>query len=524
MEAGAEIPFEVAESPGARSVLYRYRPLSAEFVRERFTDLKSMPGFRLAADALTRIEGVSGYIRVMGASYVPAAERDRAEAAIERFLGRVWEDSSSFELDLPRFERAYRELESIVYEDTAVNTVVAPVVGVAIAGERWELGSGVTLARGDLVDAPAEAVWGSGRGDEEPHTLVMLTVQARPSEPPPLTEARVAFRRLITALRLLKSGAAVLGSTAWWRTDDGPWQTTALGSAGRVRGARYWLEEPERPELAELFELARARHAHGGSLPWALARFELGCEQRVALEGLSDHLLSLRALLDRGGSTSAEMARRLGALCAEPAQREAVQETVEQAFGLERLVMRGDVDAGYLQAIGVASPDAVVSELEDNLRALLRDMVCGHLALDLTGIADQLLRTTPSRDAEIKVSTPQAPEPAPPPEPEFVVSRGDDAGDEAAHVEEPDPEDDDTGEAVAVREVGGGTRRRVGPGRRRRGLLRGGVATPPRSPASRAAPRSRRTDICSLARGRRCRERPRRSTGRTAHPPPRAAR
>jgi hypothetical protein len=441
VDAGAEIPFEVAESPGARSVLYRYRPLSGEFVRERFTELKSMPGFGLAAAALARVEGVSGYLRVMGASYVPAAERDRAEAAIERFLGRVWEDSSSFELDLPRFERAYRELESIVYEDTAVNTVLAPVVGVAIQGERWELGSGVTLARGDLVDAPPEAVWGSGRDGEEPHTLVILTVQSRPSEPPPLTEARVAFRRLVTALRLLKSGAAVLGSTAWWRTDEGPWQATPLGSAGRVRGARYWLEEPERLELAELFELSRARHAHGGSLPWALARFELGCEQRVALEGLSDHLLALRALLDRGESTSGEIARRLGALCAEPAQRESVEETAEHAFRLERLVMRGYVDAGYLQAIGVSSPEAVVSELEDHLRALLRDIVCGHLSLDLTGIADNLLRTPPASTDEFKVSTP---DPAPPPEPEFVVSRGEAEEEEPEHTEE----------AVAV-EVGG---------------------------------------------------------------------
>jgi hypothetical protein len=442
--AGAEIPFEVAESPGARSVLYRYRPLTGDFVRERFTELKSMPGFGLAAAALARVEGVSGYLRVMGASYVPAAERDRAEAAVERFLARVWEDSSTFELDLPRFERAYRELESIVYEDTAVNTVLAPVVGVAIAGERWDLGSGVTLVRGDLVDAPPDAVWGSGRDGEDPHTLVMLTVQSEPSEPPPLTEARVAFRRLVTALRLLKSGAAVLGSTAWWRTDEGPWQTAPLGSTGRVRGARYWLDEPERPELAELFELARARHAHGGALPWALARFELGCEQRVALDGLSDHLLALRALLDRGEPTPGDMARRVGALCAEPAHRSAVQETVEQAFRLERLVMRGDVDAGYLQAIGVSSPDAVVSDLEDHLRALLRDMVCGHLSLELTGIADELLSAAPTRTREVE-EAPESPDPAPPPEPEFVVRRGDAAEEEHR----------DTEEAVAVREVGG---------------------------------------------------------------------
>jgi hypothetical protein len=287
----------------------------------------------------------------------------------------------------------------------------------------------------------------------------MLTAQAQPSEPPPLTEARVAFRRLVTALRLLKSGAAVLGSTAWWRTDDGPWQTTPLGSTGRVRGARYWLEEAERAELAELFELARARHAHGGSLPWALSRFELGCEQRVALDGLSDHLLALRALLDRGESTAGEMARRLGALCAEPAHRDSVQETVQHAFMLERLVMRGDVDAGYLQAIGVTSPDQVVAELEDHLRALLRDMVCGHLSLDLTAIADELLHTPRARDEEIKASA--RPAPATADVPEFTVRRSDAAG-EAPHFEEPDPDeheqDTDEAEAVAVggvREVRG---------------------------------------------------------------------
>ena len=447
VEAGAEVPYEVAESPGSRSVLYRYRPLSEHFVRERFTDLKSMPGFGAAVDALGRIEGISGYLRVMGASYVPASERDRAEAAVERFLGRVWEDSSTFELDHGRFERAYRELESIVYEDIAVNTVVAPVVGVGLPGDRWDLGSGVSLARGDLVDAPPDAVWGGGRDGDDPHTLVMLTVESRPSEPPPLTEARVAFRRLITALRLLKPGAAVLGSTAWWRTDDGPWQMTPLGSAGRVRGARYWLDGTERAELAELFELARARSAHGGSLSWALARFELGCEQRVALEGLSDHLLAVRALLDRGESTPGEMARRVGALCAEPAHRDAVQETVEHAFRLERLVMRGDVDVAYLQTIGVTSPDQVVNELEDNLRALLRDMVCGHLAPDLNGIADELLHAAPSRTDDFTVTA------RPTPPPEFVVSEGEEEEpDPEPDVEEADPADEeqDTHESVAI--------------------------------------------------------------------------
>ncbi len=418
LESGAEIPYEVAESPGARSVLYRYKPLSDDFVRDRFPELRALPTFPEALAALSRIEGVSGYLRVMGTSYVPASERDRAEAALERFLGRVWDEATSFDLDGGRFDRAYQELESVIYEDTAVNTVLAPLLGVTLTSERWDLGSGISLVRGDLCPAPPQAVWGSGRKADDPNTLVVLTVESDPTQPPPLTEARMAFHRLVTALRLLKPGGAALSSLAWWRTDDGPWQEVPLGTSGRSRGGPYLLEQSERAELVELFELARSRPALGGALPWALTRFELGCEQPIALDGLSDHLLAMRALLDRGDPSPDGLARRLGALCAEPAHRHAVESCVEQAFRLERLVMRGNVDAGYLESIGVGSPDTVVRELEENLRALLRDLVCGHLGPDLAGTAEELLDLRPSIALEQ-----DAPAPAPPPEADFVVRR-----------------------------------------------------------------------------------------------------
>ena len=247
VEAGSEIPFEVAEAPGARSVLYRYKPLSGEFLRERVAELRALDAFAASITALSRIEGISGYLRVLGTTYVPALEHDRAETALVEFLCRVWEDSSTFELEDARFERAFRELESIVYEDTAVNTVLAPILGVSLGAERWELGSGIALLRGDLAQAPPEAVWASGRADEEPNTLITLMSESTPSEEPPLTAARLVFRKLLTALRLLKPGAATLGATAWWHTDEGPWHPVPLGFAGRSRGARYWLEGPERP-------------------------------------------------------------------------------------------------------------------------------------------------------------------------------------------------------------------------------------------------------------------------------------
>ena len=192
-----------------------------------------------------------------------------------------------------------------------------------------------------------------------------------------------------------------------------------------------------------------------------------------------------------------EMARRLGALCAEPAHREAVQETVEQAFSLEQLVMRGDVDAGYLQAIGVSSPDAVVSELEDNLRALLRDMVCGHLALDLTGIADELLRTRlpaagRSRSRRRRTGACAAARAR-----VRGAPRRRDGRSRTSRSPTPrsrTPTTTTAVEAVAVEDGGGDHDDAWDLGRRRRGLLRApSNYTPGAAPASRAAPRSTRT-------------------------------
>lgn len=411
LDAGAEIPFEVAENPGAHSVLYHYRPLSGQWVRERFAGLRSLPAFEPAVTALAGIEGCSAYLRVLGMGHVPAAQRDRAEAALREFLVRVWHECSDLELEDGRFDRAYGQLEGIVFEDSVINTVVAPLIGVSFAADRWELGSGLTLERGDHSDAPADAVWASGREDEAPNAIVTLSVESRPEQPAPVTEARMAFRKLLSAARLLKPGAAALGPFAWWRTDGGPWQAVPLGFSGRSRGNPYRLEASERPELTELFELLRSRSALGGPLPWALKRFESGCEQRVSLEALSDYLLAARALLDGGEPTPIGVSLRLAALCAEPADQRSVQLRVERAFALEHLIMRGDADAALLAARGIEAPEALVRDLEQDLRALLRDAIAGHLPADLRGVADEILAEPSSHPAATR------------PEPSFVVTR-----------------------------------------------------------------------------------------------------
>ena len=134
------------------------------------------------------------------------------------------------------------------------------------------------------------------------------------------------------------------------------------------------------PELAH----TRAPAIGRPELAWALARFEMGCERASELEALSDHLLALRALLEPEGPASGLLAGRLAALCAVPEERAGLARRVLKAIALERDVITG-------AAVEHASCDALVAELAGHLRAVLRDVVCGHLPPDLVRCADALL-------------------------------------------------------------------------------------------------------------------------------------
>jgi hypothetical protein len=110
----------------------------------------------------------------------------------------------------------------------------------------------------------------------------------------------------------------------------------------------------------------------------------MGCEREREAEALSDYLLALRALLEPEGSPRGVLAGRLAALCAVPERRGELATRVSRALDLERAVIRG-------RAVENAAAVELVRGLGDHLRALLRDVICGHLDTDLGSLADELL-------------------------------------------------------------------------------------------------------------------------------------
>jgi hypothetical protein len=115
-----------------------------------------------------------------------------------------------------------------------------------------------------------------------------------------------------------------------------------------------------------------------------VSRFEMGCERPMALEGLSDQLLAMRALFEGSGPIGASLPMRAAALIAEPAGREEARENLQSAFELERAMMAGhEFDLG--SATGLAA------WLEDSARTIVRGAALGEHGSDIAASADESL-------------------------------------------------------------------------------------------------------------------------------------
>jgi len=374
---GAEIGFELAEQgAGRRTPLYCYRPLVDDFLRDRIPVLDRLETFGAALRALAPHEGTDRYLKAHG-QRVPAEPAVRAQAALPVFLGRVFADQTEFVFDEGRFMRAYTQLEDALFSGRAHAAVVVPVLGLDIESAEIVLGEGLTLARGDtmLPAPPSEALVG---GD----VLASFRAEVADHGPDPFLAAGRAFRRLLTALRLYDEGGIALGPVAWTRLDDGPWRAAPLGAGGVATGVTLVAPEEE-DELPAFISLVGRRTPRSGELAWALARYGMACERPTAQEALSDVLLALRAILEPEGPGSSRLAGRLAVLCATPAQRPRLAECAAHAVSLERAIVAGTAPVS-------PAADALIDELSGHLRALLRDVLCGHLDADLRNLADRI--------------------------------------------------------------------------------------------------------------------------------------
>jgi len=387
--AGAEVPFELATQPAGRgqASLYCYRPLTAAFIRERAIRLRGLPAYNHAARQLEAHDGLDRYLLSRTGR---VERRDRGHTAVRLLLEDVFAEQTDFQLHPERLREALERLDGSGLERAGEVVLVATLHGVALSSPELALTRDLLIARPDaLRDVPDGALTPLEGGDLG-HLLIVFRA-ADDDAAHAIAWGCEALRELLCALRLFGDGRITLGGLAWARVGAGSWNAVALGAGGRPHGMLVVTAEQE-DELRAFCNLVSRRVPQGDELAWALGRFELGCERASEHEALSDYLLALRAVLEPEGPASGLLAWRLAALCATPDRRAELAERVRRAIDLERRVIVG------AQALEHAGGRALVRELGDHLRALLRDVVCGHLDRDLVGLADRLLRA----DAELE--------------------------------------------------------------------------------------------------------------------------
>jgi hypothetical protein len=380
VSGGAEVPFELIEQGRASAPLYCYRPLTGRFLADHASELAKLPSYPAAVRGLTALPDLPAYLEVRGRRTPSPDRRAQAEAALQAFLTAVWAESTDFAFDAERFEVAFGELEEAAYGDRTLSVVLASVEGLVLESDEVPLGDGLSLVRAEtLRDVPDEL------REDEMGTVAVLALEAAAGDGRALADAGRRLRRLQTALRLWDDAEPSLGPTAWARTGGMAWSAVPLATGVRRDAGDCLLAADEEDPLRAFCSLVARRTPRGGELAWALRRFELGCERASAVEALTDWLLAARALLADPDSQSYDgMAERLAVICATPDDRPALEARLDEAIRLERAAIAGRVRPD-------PQMEDLIADLGGNLRAVLRDVLCGHLDPQLRRVADEMM-------------------------------------------------------------------------------------------------------------------------------------
>jgi len=397
--SGETIPFDVAAEDGEESAFYSYVPLTSRFIEERAEDLRSLPSFGPAREAAVEAGVAAPYLESRGES-VPADPGARAELMLTLFVSALWEGSTEFALDRARLDSALSMLDAEARDADDAEVLIVPLVGLRMSVARMQLPHGVRIVRADSIDAPTDAMRseGMGRASWEPQYLAVAD-----QDPEGGAEAALnQLRELISVMRLFKGGGIGLGPYAFAPTGAGCWRRIATG-APATRPGGYRLSEEEANELVALAETLEARPDPDSALTWAVGRFEMGCERENGLDGLSDHLLALRAVLEGHGPVGASLPMRAAALISDDSvDRIEAREKLEETLELERALMNGRSLDGAIRLAGWA---------EDGVRGLLLQAALGELGNDLSATADETLIAAglEAGDAEIAISAEELP-------------------------------------------------------------------------------------------------------------------
>jgi hypothetical protein len=307
---GQDLPFAFEEHAPS---FYEYRPLVKSFIEGQADRLRSREDVRAALADLQREPAARVYTDVYRTVLIP-------------MLVRTAEGCGGFDWDDAAFDRAYAEMETLLFGDGHSYGAVAPLIGIS-CGSTIELGEGLRVrpaATGELA-----ALWPESAGllprdfGREPDRLCVLELErglAADAEEAPDAPGELADA--VTALRLATSAPTAAGPVLFERLDWRPYGIRpVLPIAATAPPGEPTRLDPFRAQVAAKLIPALAVADDDARLGDALDRWELALFQDDPFR--ADQLRhSLAAALGDGDGTWAA-AMRAAALLGETAEERA---------------------------------------------------------------------------------------------------------------------------------------------------------------------------------------------------------
>jgi hypothetical protein len=225
LEEGADLAFAFEEHVQRKGpALYELRPLVRAFIEEREGVLRGREDARLAVEELRREPAAAIFAHAHAG---PHAGEDEAlfRTVLLALLVSTAEACGGFDWDDEAFERAYAELEQSLFGERRRYAAIAPLSGIATAGE-VELAPGLVLRH--AVPRELAAHWPESRGllppgfDREPDRRCVLELRRNleAGEDPPDAPAEVADA--VSAIRLTTAAALAAGPVLFETLDARP--------------------------------------------------------------------------------------------------------------------------------------------------------------------------------------------------------------------------------------------------------------------------------------------------------------
>jgi hypothetical protein len=219
VEQGAEIEFAFEEHVSqGRPALYEYRPLVRQYIETRDEQIAQLADTKVALEELRTEPAAKIFASAQGGSLFKTILLPLLVDIAEALGGFDWDDAV--------FDRAYADLEEMLFRGRRTYAAVAPLVGLS-TGSQIELGRGLRIRA--AADGELSASWPQAKGllppdfGREPDRLCVLELEhdLTPGDAE-VPDAPGEIADAVTALRLATAGPLAAGPVLFERLDWHP--------------------------------------------------------------------------------------------------------------------------------------------------------------------------------------------------------------------------------------------------------------------------------------------------------------